>query len=139
MVTRATEWPPFQPPSYKSTHPTKPNVPLVHSSVQTFHFIKVHILLGQANRWFTRPFRLSFHKSTRPTQPNYTAGLYVLSDFPFINHILHSQMYQEFNLSFQTFHFIKVIILLGQMNYGFTRPFKLSLHKSTHPLRLSTS
>ena len=36
MVTRATEWPPFQPPSYKSTHPTKPNEPLVHLSFQTF-------------------------------------------------------------------------------------------------------
>jgi hypothetical protein len=36
MVTRATEWPPFQPPSYKSTHPTESNEPLVHLPFQTF-------------------------------------------------------------------------------------------------------
>ena len=27
MITHATEWPPFQPPSYKSTHLTKSNEP----------------------------------------------------------------------------------------------------------------
>ena len=39
MVTRVIKWPPFQPPSYKSIHPTKPNDSnhlLVHLSFQTF-------------------------------------------------------------------------------------------------------
>jgi hypothetical protein len=39
MITRVIKWPPFQPPSYKSIHPTKPNDSnhlLVHLSFWTF-------------------------------------------------------------------------------------------------------